>query len=1039
MLINTDTMLEYLGNFRYIEKKYGIMPQEENLSKVYAYESCEQKSRLQTIPPNYIEKTIEKVYSFSPNSRIKSTKLFSIVRNEFINKFLNVAGLELLFNEHYFDFEWDMHWGINFEKTASNYYRDHFEHQIRNMYVMLVLLDDFDMISDIEKMHLDESLSKVSEYVSKRFKEYCKKQSYQSECYEVWKACAQEFYLNQMNDKMNTIENIINSLCDYCAEYKIIDRNKYYNRINEYIDSKGGIDFTSNTSANSPTNIIKLLLEELDLIKMYFEKHSMRYILRSAAIMATLFHDVSYPLCHFRKMQDRTSEYLPSMHPFIHNNGINFDKIISNIQRSLLCMLVSPKEIKKGLEADADGEYDHGIYSAVTFLLSFYDGGRINDLSLDKQLAVEIAALAIYNHNFGYILTKDSKMSEKHSYFRPIFTQNPISYLLKLCDELQEWDRKYFELSDKEDYFFCKKCNYPIIKYRLNSSEYEWRTKYICGCTNPSNTKAAFFPRREMHIVTTCKSLEIKNINGNLVININYDPLRLLKMAEMDSGYAKFRIKALSKLKKILLNQKYFYDSDTEINKNSQNDRSTDRIVNIYIDYIMSANPLYLKAKIIQNYVFPCEKRIGLCADATLLTDIRNKLNSYFTDNISLSKINCKKNSNHTYEELANKITKYKLKTVAYDIKILNVFDALIIKRFNDNIQKNLETFIINNEKMSSNDLLIKTKILKFSNNLSDALKNDFLSYLSTSLSNGILNKNLTFSFESINNITDKCTNFVNKISKLVNGTQEYQQSVEKNLLDSLISSLIKESLYIAGEIILNIAYVINCDENCISQFVKSANDLIESKKINVSNIPDDKIDASNCFVDQINKHLCSGYSNVLISIMRCCAIVENNKYLSKKSIEKTVSVSGFRAYLKNINKRLSFYNELAYYITLSEFEIYKGKADVLIKNFLKLAIDKNEKDDIFKNVLNDMLKDVFNVISDTIGQKIDLSTVQRERNYLNKYKMNDKLVQSIEMYTNPLNWYGDGSGYKNFSEKCLDFHSDLYLFELLGGTDNNV
>ena len=77
MLINTDTMLEYLGNFRYIEKKYGVMPQEEkNLSKVYAYESCEQKSRLQTIPPNYIEKTIEKVYSFSPNSRMKSTKFF---------------------------------------------------------------------------------------------------------------------------------------------------------------------------------------------------------------------------------------------------------------------------------------------------------------------------------------------------------------------------------------------------------------------------------------------------------------------------------------------------------------------------------------------------------------------------------------------------------------------------------------------------------------------------------------------------------------------------------------------------------------------------------------------------------------------------------------------------------------------------------------------------------------------------------------------------------------------------------------------------
>lgn len=1035
MLINTDTMLEYLENFRYLEKKYGVMPQEENLSKVYAYENCEQKSRLQTIPPNYIEKTIEKVYSFSPNSRIKSTKLFSIVRNEFINKFLNIAGLELLFNEHYFDFEWDMHWGINFEKTTSNYYRDHFEHQIRNMYVMLVLLDDFNMISDIEKMHLDESLSKVSEYVSKRFKEYCKKQSYQSECYEVWKVCAQEFYLNQMNDKMNTIENIINSLCDYCAEYKLIDRNKYYNRISEYIDSKGGIDFTSNTSINSPINIIKLLLEELDLIKMYFEKHSMRYILRSAAIMAALFHDVSYPLCHFRKTQDRASEYLPSMHPFIHNDGIDFDNIISTIQRSLLCMLVNPKEIKKGLEADTDGEYDHGIYSAITFLLSFYDGGRINDLSLDKQLAVEIAALAIYNHNFGYILTNDSKTSEKHSYFRPIFTQNPISYLLKLCDELQEWDRKYFELSDKEDYFFCQKCNYPIIKYRLNSSEYEWSTRYICGCSDQNNAKATFFPRREMHIVTTCKSLEIKNINENLVININYDPLRLLKMAEMDSGYAKFRIKALSKLKKILLNQKFFYGNDTEI----MTDRSKDRIINIYIDYIMSANPLYLKSKIMQNYIFPSENRINLLSDKTLLIDIKNKIKSCFAVHMNFDDLGYNNITVVKYEDLADKIIKYKLKTFAYDIRTLNIFDTFIIKRFNDNIQKSLETFIFDYERMVSNDSFYKTKILMFSDDLSDALKNNFLSYLSIALHNGVLNKNLTFSVELINNITDKCTIFVNEISKLVNQTAEYQQSFEKKLLDSLISSFKKEFLHIAGEIILNIAYVINRDENCISSLVNLANDLIKSKKINVSKMPNDSNEAKNYYSDIANKRLCNGYSNVLNYIMIYCAIDENNKYLLKKSFGKTVNDSCFTKYLKNMNKKLSFYNELAYYITLSELEIYKGKANVLIKNFLKLAIDKNVKDDIFKNVLNDMLKDVFNVISDTIGQKIDLSTVQRERNYLNKYKMNDKLVQSIDMYTNPLNWYGDGSGYKNFSKKCLDFHSDLYLFELLGGTDNNV
>ncbi len=225
--INTNSMIKYLEKFDYLEKKYGIKPKDEhNLNIIHSYERTEQRGRLQGMPPNYLDKTIEKVYSFSANKRLESARIFNIVRQEFINKFINVYGLDTLFNEHYFDFEWDMHWGVDFEKTKSNYYRDHFEHQIRNMYMMLVFLDEFDIISKFEDMYLDESLSKTTEYVSNRFKHFYNNAVISEQFKNVWDICAQEYYDQKVksfidnNNGSIKINDLKIFVCNLCFEYK---------------------------------------------------------------------------------------------------------------------------------------------------------------------------------------------------------------------------------------------------------------------------------------------------------------------------------------------------------------------------------------------------------------------------------------------------------------------------------------------------------------------------------------------------------------------------------------------------------------------------------------------------------------------------------------------------------------------------------------------------------------------------------------------------------------------------------------------------
>lgn len=87
---------------------------------------------------------------------------------------------------------------------------------------------------------------------------------------------------------------------------------------------------------------------------------------------------------------------MPSMNAFIHNTGADVDRIVSILKPSLLFTVVPERELRKMISPHAD-QWDHGVYSAITLLLSFYESGRISQLSADKQAAIEIAAVAIYN------------------------------------------------------------------------------------------------------------------------------------------------------------------------------------------------------------------------------------------------------------------------------------------------------------------------------------------------------------------------------------------------------------------------------------------------------------------------------------------------------------------------------------------------------------------------------------------------------------------------------------------------------------------
>ena len=271
---------------------------------------------------------------------------------------------------------------------------------------------------------------------------------------------------------------------------------------------------------------------------------------------------------------------------------------------------------------------DHGAFSAIIFLLNFYENGAIHGLSSYKKCAVELAALAIYNHTNTY---RYQNALEPGDYVRCVFALNPISYLLRLCDDLQEWGRIYFELSHRSKLILCNTCKTPIVRKELGEKAGEHvgigiKQYYACNCnylksmeTEEKQSKTEIeenqlkteadggkaekeairiaessvfqpifesgqnFPYRRIYNVTVCENLELKEDEGTLCFFLKYDLAKLLQIAYINPGYAKFRVKELNQFKRML-------DFQKELPK-------------MKIQYFMTANPILIKTQIVTEYL----------------------------------------------------------------------------------------------------------------------------------------------------------------------------------------------------------------------------------------------------------------------------------------------------------------------------------------------------------------------------------------------------------------------------------------------------
>lgn len=559
--LKSDTMYRFFAEFDVIEHKFFYQAANNKnrelvytLFKKYQNKSPQKYWNIRQATDTFL--TLEKLYNTDTEDSIHFCNLLEKITTDLLGSYVNIDGIQELFQASYFYFEWMMHLEYKEQEHNYSYYRDHYLHQIRNLYEMFIFLDDLDM----------------------------------------WHSCM-ELYKNKSNSTASWIQNSIQSQI-----------------------------------ASLPTEEKKLLtsIDRTKNSKVFLEEFFYHYLFEAVAIVSALVHDIGYPIAYTQRTVNKLQHFLPLSYLFV-NSEDQIPKISSVLKSSLLFEVIGEKELEKRLL-----EHDHGAYSAIILLFHYYDNGHIFHLPPLKRMVIELSALVIYNHTLKYHFQNKKKACR----YQNIYSENPLSYLFRLCDDLQEWERVYFDISMESNFFICPDCKMPMIRNLQKTAAHRGEIPYQCFCkTGGINTN--LFSYRRLINAAPFKSLSIQAISDKkalLKLGLHCELRTLLQMAKYNPRFAVQRVKGVLELKEMLKDQVDFPPT--------------------YINTFISCNPIAIKAEILrkfichtfmQNSLFDSINNRNNCLFLPLPDDIVKNDNNldafvkelyrFFTQNVSVERV----------------------------------------------------------------------------------------------------------------------------------------------------------------------------------------------------------------------------------------------------------------------------------------------------------------------------------------------------------------------------------------------------------------
>lgn len=171
------------------------------------------------------------------------------------------------------------------------------------------------------------------------------------------------------------------------------------------------------------------------------------------------------------------------------------------------------------------------------------------------------AALAIYKHT--------DRLENDYM----IFEEDPLSYMVRLCDDLQEWERFLLTINEKHNYLKCSSCG--------SIMDVDGR-QYKCGC-GAKYEKITEIPNKKVNYINLCKCLILKFDQDNKILEIylDFDLYKQIEILLDDYCAVEKKKEDLERVKNYLDFQKY--------------------IPKIQLNFTLSNKPLWLIYKFIEE------------------------------------------------------------------------------------------------------------------------------------------------------------------------------------------------------------------------------------------------------------------------------------------------------------------------------------------------------------------------------------------------------------------------------------------------------
>lgn len=284
-------------------------------------------------------------------------------------------------------------------------------------------------------------------------------------------------------------------------------------------------------------------------------------IIYKSILLASVFHDLGYPASHFSRVAKQMDHSLCYHSLIFKTNKVEFQQIRSKLAASILFRSTNIDEIENKYNKN-----DHGVLSAILYLLNFYETSAINDLPHIERCIIELSAYAIYDHTNKY-----NKLN------RMTFYENPISYLLRISDDLQEWSRFNITMDSN---------NNSMLYLESLDTIFTDDNKSYKICMEDSNKtiflKTTNLNYKKLNYMNACSSIDLDDKDSKYIVNINYNKYSLLEIATINFNYAPYRNDELKGLKNMFSNQLYIPSMD--------------------VLYTLSNNVFFLSCELLNNF-----------------------------------------------------------------------------------------------------------------------------------------------------------------------------------------------------------------------------------------------------------------------------------------------------------------------------------------------------------------------------------------------------------------------------------------------------